>query len=471
MQGTTAISKNRLIIVGIILMTTGMAIVMSLMLVRSMTFAIVVYTLGVSLTVLFFEPFLGLINYIFFLYIRLQEFLPGFTGLPVILVIGGSTFALILTHMAIRRSSLGLKNAPQHFFIVWFFFAIILSNLVQGNVMAAYISVQSQLSMYLLYFLVVALLVSEGKIRFFMYHLLVMTLFLALAGIFQHFTGRGVAGQELVATRIAWVGIFGDPNDLALAMLMIMPFPILLMVSHNSRFLRLVFFLCVLILGACVVFTESRGGILAMGFLVPVAAARRYGYKLALVMALVMAVGIFVFGPSRMGQISTEEASAHERIESWTVGIGMFQSSPLFGIGAQRFTLYHFITAHNSFVLAAAELGLFGLFPWIFLFYISIKNLHFVNRESSKRGWAGLELLSEAALLGLVVWFCAALFLSRTYSPLLFILFGLAVGITSVFVDKTGEKYALVEKSDFLGAFAVTMGGLFALKVFLILAW
>lgn len=471
MQGTTAISKNRLIIVGIILLTTVMAIAMSLMLVRSMTFAIVVYTLALSLTVLFIEPFLGLINYVFFLYIRLQEFLPGFTGMPVILIIGGSTFGLILTHMAIRRSSLGLKNAPQHFLIVWFLLAIVVSNLVRGNVMAAYMSLQSQLSMYLLYFLVVALLVSEGKIRFFMYHMLAMTMFLAVAGIYQYYTGHGIAGQDLVADRIAWVGIFNDPNDLALAMLMIMPFPMLLTVGNENRLLRPLYFVCVLLLGACVVLTESRGGILAMGCLVPITAARRYGIKVAVAMAVAMAVGIFVFGPSRMGQISTEEASAHERIESWTVGIGMFQSNPLFGIGAGRYTLYHFITAHNSFVLAAAELGLFGLFPWVFLFYISIKNLHFVTRESSKRGWTGLAILSEAVLLGLVVYFCAGLFLSRAYSPLLLILFGLAVSITGNFVEKTGERYALVEKTDFLGAFIVTAGGLFVLKVFLIWAW
>lgn len=471
MADTVALSKKRLVVAAIIVATSFLAIMMSLVLIRSTTFAIVVYTLAVSLSVLFIDPFLGLVNYIFFFYTRLQEFLPGFHGLPIILIIGGATFALVITHMATLRSQLALKNMPQHFLVVWFFLAIVVSNLSHGNLMAANLAAQSYASFLLLYFLIVSLLETERKTLFFLYHLLAMSLFLAGTGIYQYFTGRGLAGQDLIAQRIAWVGVFNDPNDLALALLMIMPFPIMLMLKSKHAYAKPIYLACAVALAMCVVFTESRGGILALGALIPFIVARQYGIRYAIIMGAVMAVGILVLGPSRMSDISTQEASAHERIESWTRGIDLFQSNPLFGVGAQQFSLYHFITAHNSLILAASELGLFGYFPWVFLFYISFKNLHFVQKEATERGWARLALMSESVLLGLVAWLSAGVFLSRTYSSLLFILFGLAAAVTGHFLNRAPERYVLVEKIDVLYAFLATLGSLFVLKVFLIWAW
>ena len=94
-----------------------------------------------------------------------------------------------------------------------------------------------------------------------------------------------------------------------------------------------------------------------------------------------LALGVvFVAGSTRMGTISTEEASAFGRVEAWTVAINLLQSRPLFGAGAGEFMQYHFRTAHNSLLLCAAELGMFGLYAWVMMFYVSLKNLFFIAK-------------------------------------------------------------------------------------------
>ncbi len=464
-------TKNRLIIAGIILLTTVLAVVFSLLLTQSEMFALAAYSVVLGLTMIFIEPYIGLLNYLVFLYLRPQEFIPGFVGMPVMLMIGGATAGLTLVHMAVRRSSLGLRHMPQHYFVLLFFASVALSHLSHGNLNGAVNAVNYLLPVIILYFLVAALVDSEKKVRATLFLLLVMTLFLAGQGIYQYITGVGIAGQELFQNRIVSIGIFSDPNDLSLAMLLILPFPVLLFFDASNVLSKFAYAFCALALAVTVFLTESRGGILSLGFLMLIVVAMRYGIWRGIIMGAVMAVIITALGPSRMGEISTGEASAHARVASWTVAFDLFQWNPVFGVGQGMFTSYHPKTAHNSVLLALAELGFVGLFAWMALFYSSIKNLHDVKLEAMDAGNRRLALYADSVKLGLVAFFTGSMFLSRTYSPLLFILFGLAGVITTVFLRHSGEKYALFDKKDWRNGLMFTIGTLFVLKAFLLWAW
>ena len=82
-------------------------------------------------------------------------------------------------------------------------------------------------------------------------------------------------------------------------------------------------------------------------------------------------------------------------------------------------------TAHNTFMLCAAELGLVGLFLFTSLLLFSFRELNGViagsaDDPSVRRFATGLR----AALVGFLA---CAWFLSRTYDPLLYILLGLCL--------------------------------------------
>jgi hypothetical protein len=71
----------------------------------------------------------------------------------------------------------------------------------------------------------------------------------------------------------------------------------------------------------------------------------------------------------------------------------------------------------------------------------------------------------------LIAYIAAGLFLSRTYSELLFIMVGLTAAITHLFVEQSTEKYVLVERRDFVASLVISVGGYVLFKSFLYWAW
>jgi O-antigen ligase len=198
---------------------------------------------------------------------------------------------------------------------------------------------------------------------------------------------------------------------------------------------------------------------------------RRFGWKIGIAIGVVMFVGIFVFGPSRMDTISTEEDSASARIDSWSVGIDLLRTHPLFGVGAHMFTEYHPKTAHNSWILCASELGLFGYVPWILMIYISIKNLYYISKNAVKEKHGELGRYADGIMLGLIAFMLAATFLSRTYIEPFYILIGLSAAITTVFIQRDGNKFELMSRRDVGIGVALAVGTMVFFKIFLLWAW
>jgi O-antigen ligase len=96
----------------------------------------------------------------------------------------------------------------------------------------------------------------------------------------------------------------------------------------------------------------------------------------------------------------------------------------------------YFRTAHNSFLLAAVETGLIGLFFWIGLVYFAFKGLSLVQKNDISLKPYALGL--QAGLIGFLV---AAFFLSRTYITLPYIIFALSAALFNI----TKEKLVVLE--------------------------
>src|SRR5262249_27433825 len=121
----------------------------------------------------------------------------------------------------------------------------------------------------------------------------------------------------------------------------------------------------------CVVLTGSRGGQLVALTVVGAICIRRYGLRGAWAGAIV-ALPVIVFG-GRAGEEA--DSSSLERLDLLYEGMDLIRSYPLSGVGVGQFVdhAYGGMTAHNSYVLAAAELGLPGSLLWTMLVYVSMK--------------------------------------------------------------------------------------------------
>ena len=469
--------ERRAVVVGAFVGTCVLALAITMLALRSLNLAIAGWGGAIGLTVLIIEPFIGLINYLAFLYIRPQDFVPSMQGMPIMLILGAGTAALAVLHQAFVKRSLVFARVPQHLFVLWLYVAVMASRMAMGHVRGAFEATLDFVPTIVMYFLLVELTTTPGKVKAVFVTITHLTLVLAVQGIVQYYTGGGLGGMEAYKSsdneeggRIQAVGIFADPNDLALVINTVLPLVMLMIAQSRSALVRVYNLFIAAIFIFAIFLTESRGGLLALGAMAILFFYRKFGKIVGFPIGLVVMGALFVLGP-RMNTISTEEASSYGRLEAWSLAMDLFKGSPLFGIGYNHFMDYHFRTAHNSYLLCTAELGIFGLYPWLMLFYISFKNTVFVEKELLRSGQREFAMYAHAAHLSLVVFFLGALLLSRTYHPLLFIMIGLCTCITRVFVARSEERYALIEKRDFVIGFLLTVGTLIGWQIFLRVLW
>ena len=234
----------------------------------------------------------------------------------------------------------------------------------------------------------------------------------------------GLFGTTSVAEgRVRYRGILQDPNELALAIGMTLPFAFAFAARRRKTSTQILLYVSLIAILICTLLTKSRTGQLVFLSAVGIYVVKRYGWR-GIVAGAVMALPVLILG-GRGGAEATE--SSLGRLEAWNTGIDLFRVSPVFGVGLGQFNEYHHLTAHNSYVLALAELGLPGLVLWIAVLYLSIKIV--VVGYFRYAGRAGAEVARDWAL-ALIAAFAALLvgifFLSFTYHSVLWIYAGLA---------------------------------------------
>jgi len=185
----------------------------------------------------------------------------------------------------------------------------------------------------------------------------------------------------------------------------------------------------------CAVLTRSRGGQLVCVTVLAAYFVRRFGAR------GLLAGGVFALPLLLLGGRDGAEASRStiERIECWSEALAMWRAHPVLGVGLGQFGEYHYLTAHNSYLLSLAELGLPGMFLFGIVVYLSSKIPIMALRHVASAGGgmvapAGgqdarpLAMGLGAAFAGLSV---GMFFLSFAYHYVLWIYVGLSGSLYS----------------------------------------
>lgn len=383
-----------------------------------------------------------LCTYVALYYIRPFEWVPGLIGTPIFLVVAVLSILTLLSSWL--QGKIRLFRFKTDWMVFGFTIAIVMSHLWHGDFYLIFPSLMEFFPALAGYFLVAHGLDSEKKIRRFVLLLIWLSVFLGYEAYHQVSTGYAHGGLEPFygwsdyvdgdrtkdLVRACWYGMFNDPNDLGLALVLAVPFLINDLLS--KRYLLPVICLPVLTYGLYL--TNSRGAMLAvLASIFSYSVLRTRSYK-GVVVGIVFAALIMVLGPSRMAEMSSSEGSAHGRLDAWYQGFQMFKAYPMFGVGRGMFTEWNSLTAHNSFVLVLSELGLFGSFFFLGLFYTPLR-------------WAKTYLLAVEPEVGVDVgrrsYNCAAIgclsgllmamfFLSRSYILLPFMVVGLISALANI---------------------------------------
>lgn len=257
--------------------------------------------------------------------------------------------------------------------------------------------------------------------------------------------------------------VYYDSNDLAMLLVMALPLAAYFFrggVATNRRLIALAAF-GIIVVG--LVKTGSRGGFLGfiavLLFLLFRFTALSRKARMGSVVALVSGF-LLVANDQYWGMMSTllnpkadynfSGQSEGGRMEIWKRGIGYMASFPLTGVGAANFGIAEGsissrarerlaagqgtqqLAPHNSYVMAAAELGIPGLVAFVAILVTGMRSARRLVRKRF-RGAVQREQAAAQSLVGSLIGFLVTgFFLSQTYAALLYTLLGLIVALTAL---------------------------------------
>lgn len=345
-------------------------------------------------------------------------------------------------------------DAPQYPVLLAFFVVLMVSHVFNGWIGGALEQFEKFAPVLLAFVVFANGLDRRSRILTVMSVFALSATVLAIHGIDQQKNGIGWTGIELSqGTRIQYVGIFNDPNDLGMLFVACVPMAVYLGSRGGLMGLRRLFWMAVagtLVYG--VYLTDSRGSLLALLVVMGMYIWQRKGVFVAGLLGF-MAVAVLLALPSRFNEIDVEEASAQGRVDSWYEGLQMFQGHPIFGVGPDMYSDYHHLTAHNSYVLVLAETGIIGFTLWLAFVIYCFRMMWVGSRPLGELAWestsapeadgdaetalaeldaleAGIaegRAIAMTLLLSLVGFFTSAFFLSRSYVIVLYLLAALVV--------------------------------------------
>jgi O-antigen ligase len=350
------------------------------------------------------------ILYIVVTIISPEQFGKEWASYHVVMYLAGITALASLPSMATYGY---WKTSIQTYLLVGFIVAIALSEVAHGWLGGVVESWRLFLPSAAVFFFIVVNVTTIRRLKIVTLAAVASCLFVtveALCGYYAGYHGEMFVLQTNISspqedvigqlTRIRGAGFLSDPNDLAQILLIVIPLAFI--AWRRGRVVTNFFVVLVpaVLLLWTTYLTHSRGGLLALTAVALMAARKKLGTSASTALAAVFILGMLALDFTGGRGISAADGA--DRLEAWANGLEMFKSAPLFGIGFNGFTDLYEITAHNSFILCLAELGLLGSTLWVALLVTTTTGLNRIIGVQKRRQpikFFGLLRLFEASYI------------------------------------------------------------------------
>jgi putative inorganic carbon (HCO3(-)) transporter len=247
-------------------------------------------------------------------------------------------------------------------------------------------------------------------------------------------------------------GMFGNPNDLALHLVTMIPLAVCLGIASKNKILKLVYFAMAVLFVSGNFVTYSRGGFLGLiaasvlmawklgrknrvnvmavsgvvGLLVILLAPGNYGLRI---------LSIFIPGLDPVGSSDQRRELLERSIlvslrNPWGIGIGNF---PIVGVRN--------LVTHNSFTQVSSELGLLGLLAYLIFMVSPFRKLGAIERtEFAKDTQDWFYYLSIGLQASIVAYMVSSFFVSVAYNWFVYYLIAYAVAFRRIYQIEMGLK-------------------------------
>src|SRR5215475_6146577 len=338
---------------------------------------------------------------------------------------------------------------PQSAMVLAFFGACIISTPMAFWVSHALDQTIDVGKIVLVYLLLENVITSEKRLQQVMFTLVIGGIFPAI-GTISHYK-QGILVEH---SRAAWRGIFGNPNEVAYALVILVP--IALMLAGRSRWwLRTALWGVIAAYMLAIFLTFSRGGLMALFAVLGLVGWKQKSVVIKAAVAATIVGGLVVIGmfwTRSSGGFSNmkDDGSVQERMVTLEAGMRMFLKNPLLGVGpgdsSVAYALYagrdancgchDQLVVHNAYIQALADVGLAGAVPFTVFLFVSLYQAWRMEKGSIGHYAMALEL----AMWGLILCCISGGFL-YTWWP--YILVGLIAAAKRISDSRTEPTHAV----------------------------
>ena len=355
---------------------------------------------------------------------RPEDWVPGLRYLPLAKISG--LFALIGLLLSLGGGKRSLRSLPREAFYLFALVTLLLVSAVlspvwKGGAFTHSLDFSKVLIAWVLTFFVVTTLARLRRIIFIQAASVAVISLVSIAKGHSQPRLDGVLG-----------GIYSNPNDLAFAIVLSLPFCLAFLVQTDSPLKKAVWSAGMLGMAAALFLTASRAGFITLVVtgavcLWHIAIKGKRMYLLVAVGVIGLAVMIVAGGrvKDRFLAISGEgletkaENSAYGSFEQRRFlifkSLEGIRKYPLFGVGAHNFANYSgtWVEVHTAYLQIAVEAGIPALILYLLFFQRGFKNLKRVRRMRDTD--AETKLLAGALHSSLVGFVVGALFAPEAY--------------------------------------------------------
>lgn len=402
---------------------------------------------------IFFKTSILTVILISLLFFRVQELAPVLQPFRIVLI---STSLVILSFFInLYEGKIKLYwTAPMNNFLI-FFGVVTLGLILSSDFSLGYQYWSSNFIKVFVFFYIICWTI-KNKNDFLGISVVIMLcgLFLSFIAIYNNIYKIGLVENARVTIGIKQ-GILGDPNDLALNLLIPFSFALsVLFSSYASKKFQLLSLIIAIFLTIGIFITRSRGGMIGLGCVLLYFIYSRFRYKSVLLVLLpVLLVLLYIITHLSHGNPSPTEGgldvSSLNRIAAWKAAINMAIHHPVFGVGLMQFSdnFFNFassadlsnhelrtdLVAHSVWFTLLGETGFLGLTLFLLCVRAAFSTTRHVVREilNSKmdNDW-GIYLIFANSLTASLIAFCVAgSFLAQSYTITFYFLFALSLAL------------------------------------------
>ncbi|MBX7055252.1 MAG: hypothetical protein K1X36_09870 [Pyrinomonadaceae bacterium] len=277
-----------------------------------------------------------------------------------------------------------------------------------------------------------------------------IALYLSFSALDMYIKGEFTVESYRVGVDVK--GMFGNPNEMAMHLVMMTPLVIALGIVSRSKLARYAFFGCALLFVGGNMVTFSRGGfigLLVVGGMLAWKLGRKHRLNVTIVTLFVGAVtilaapgnyglrmlSIFIPGLDPVGSSDQRKELLMRSLlitarNPWGIGIGNF---PIVGV--------HNLQSHNAFTQVSSELGLLGLAAYLIFMVSPFRKLGAIERllfDKGDLGWYYYMAIGlQASIVGYMV---SSFFASVAYNWFIYYLIAYAVAFRRCYSIENGLK-------------------------------